>query len=204
MQQLTQQKTQQLQQQQQAAAPQQPLPVQPAPIVAQPQQIPPAQQQNQPPMALALVGIYGQVEGVLTPPTRGHQEALDFVSEKMDLSYAGDKPGANSLLHHLQDKARQVNLYEVFEVTTAQGQVLNLFDHYLSISLQEVRAAAITRWSTNTWNRQGSYMRLSTAASAVLKWQFTMARPAEPVTRLLREWRNRPVGGRVGPEKLFD
>ena len=76
----------------------------------------------------------------------------------MDLSYTGDKPGANSLLHHLQDKARQVNLYEVFEVTTTQGQVLNLFDHYLSISLQEVRTAAITRWSTNTWKRQGSYM----------------------------------------------
>jgi hypothetical protein len=154
MQQLTQQITQQLQQQQQAAAPQQPVPVPPAPIMAQPQQIPPAQQQNQPTMA--LVGIYGQ--GVLTPPTRGHQDALDFVSTKMDLSYTGDKPGANSLLHHLQDKARQVNLYEVFEVTTTQGQVLNLFDHYLSISLQEVRTAAITRWSTNTWKRQGSYM----------------------------------------------
>ncbi|CAJ1967715.1 unnamed protein product [Cylindrotheca closterium] len=155
MQQLTQQITQQLQQQQQAAAPQQPVPMQPAPIMAQPQQIPPVQQQrNQPPMA--LVGIYGQ--GVLTPPTRGHQDALDFVSQKMDLSYAGDKPGANSLLHHLQDKARQVNLYEVFEVTTAQGQVLNLFDHYLSISLQQVKAAAIARWNTNTWNRQGSYM----------------------------------------------
>ncbi|CAJ1953802.1 unnamed protein product [Cylindrotheca closterium] len=153
-QQITQQ-LQQQQQQQQAAAPQQPVPMQPAPIMAQPQQIPPVQQQqNQPPMA--LVGIYGQ--GILTPPTRGHQDALDFVSQKMDLSYASDKPGANSLLHHLQDKARQVNLYEVFEVTTAQGQVLNLFDHYLSISLQQVKAAAITRWNTNTWNRQGSYM----------------------------------------------
>ena len=83
--------------------------------MAQPQQIPPApsqqppaaQQQNQPPTA--LVDIYGQ--GVLTPPTSGHQDALDFVSEKMNLSYAGDKLRTNSLLHHLQDKARQVNLY---------------------------------------------------------------------------------------------
>ena len=101
----------------------------------------------------------------LTP----YGEVLDLSNDKdtklfksacdaFETTFDGELKNVTSFIDKVKNRAKHIQCYGIFNVTTPLGGTLSLFDKWSTISKGEVRAAAATRWGTDNWEKQASYI----------------------------------------------
>ena len=101
----------------------------------------------------------------LTP----YGKVLDLESDKdtklfksacdpFETTFNGEIKNVSSFIDKVKNRAKHIQCYAIFNIRTPSGDTLSLFEKWSTITKGEVRAAAATRWGTNNWEKQASYI----------------------------------------------
>ena len=107
------------------------------------------------PQSLFKLTPYGQVLDLnVDKDTKLFKSACDPFENTFD----GEIKNVTSFIDKVKNRAKHIQCYSIFDIRTPNGTTLSLFDKWSTISKEEVRAAAATRWGDNNWKKQASYI----------------------------------------------
>lgn len=113
-------------------------------------------QQRQPLEAQSFsIKPYGKV---IDTSTKQGSELYGQAIKTFDPLYDGSQEHLHTYIDKIRQRSGHLNCIKIFDITSHNELRKNIFEDYNSLTLEEIRQAAIIRWSVNNWNKQSSYI----------------------------------------------